>query len=63
MTRYEAEAKNGFGGERMKGADWSQILVPIVAAILVLAVGLAVVGITNEPETRIVPPPASSGTF
>jgi hypothetical protein len=34
-----------------------------VAAILVIALGLAFVGITNEPETRIVPPPASAGTF
>jgi hypothetical protein len=63
MTRYEAEATNGFGDGRTHGVDWSQILVPIVAAALVIALGLAFVGITNEPETRIVPPPASAGTF
>lgn len=63
MTRYEAEATNGFGDGRSKGTDWSQILVPIVAAALVIALGLALVGITSEPETRIVPPPASAGTF
>lgn len=63
MTRYEAEATNGFGDGRANGTDWSQILVPIVAAILVIALGLAVVGITNDTETHIAPPPASSGTF
>ena len=63
MTRYEAEATNGFGDGRARGVDWSQILVPVVAAVLVIALGLAFVGITNEPETRIVPPPASAGTF
>ena len=63
MTRYEAEARNGFADGRSRGADWSQLLVPIVAAALVIALGLAFVGMTNEPETRVVPPPASAGTF
>jgi hypothetical protein len=47
MTRYEAEATNGFGDGRAKGSDWSQILVPIVAAVLVIALGLALVGLTS----------------
>jgi flagellar basal body-associated protein FliL len=63
MTRYEAEATNGFTGARRKGADWSQILVPIVAAALVIALGLAFVGITSEPDTQLNPPPAAAGTF
>jgi len=63
MTRYEAEATNGFGDGRAKGSDWSQILVPIVAAVLVIALGLALVGLTSEPETPLVPPPAAAGTF
>ena len=63
MTSYEAEATNGYGGGRAKGTDWSQLLVPIVAAALVLALGLVLVGLTSEPETSIVPPPATSGTF
>ena len=63
MTRYEAEATNGFTGTRTRGSDWSQILVPIVAAALVIALGLAFVGITSEPDTQLNPPPAAAGTF
>ena len=64
MTRYEAEATNGFAEVEARGADWTQILVPIVAAALVIALGLALVGITSEPESPLVPPPAAeSGTF
>ena len=64
MTRYEAEATNGYGGGRTTRTDWSQLLVPIVAAALVLALGLALVAFTmrtgNDP---LVPPAATSGTF
>ena len=63
MTRYEAEATNGFADGRTKGSDWSQILVPIVAAALVIALGLAIVGLTSEAETPYNQPPASAGTF
>jgi hypothetical protein len=63
MTRYEAQATNGFTGSRSRGADWTQILVPIVAAALVIALGLAFVGITSEPDTQLNPPPAAAGTF
>ncbi len=63
MTSYEAEATNGYGGGRTTRTDWSQLLVPIVAAVLVLALGLALVGLTSEPETPLGVPPASSGTF
>jgi hypothetical protein len=37
--------------------------VPIVAAVLVLALGLALVGLTSEPETPLAAPPATTGTF
>lgn len=63
MTRYEAEATNGFGGGRTTKIDWSQLLVPIVAAALVLALGLALVAFTSEPEDLLFPPSATSGTF
>jgi hypothetical protein len=63
MTRYEVDATNGFGDGEAKGADWSQILVPIVAAALVIALGLALVAFTSEPDTYLVPPPAAEGTF
>ena len=63
MTSYEAEATNGYEGGRTTRTDWSQLLVPIVAAALVLALGLALVGLTSEPEASIGPPPATAGTF
>ena len=63
MTRWEAEATNGYEDGKARRADWSQILVPIVAAALVIALGLALVAFTSEPETSIKPPPATSGTF
>ena len=63
MTRYEAQAKHGYGGGKVARSDWSQILIPIVAAILVIALGLALVGLTKGPGTQAVPPPATSGAF
>jgi len=63
MTRYEAEATSGYGGGRTTRTDWSQLLVPIVAAALVLALGLALVAFTSQPEGSLVPPAATSGTF
>jgi hypothetical protein len=63
MTRYEAEATNGYKGGESRRADWSQILVPIVAAALVIALGLALVAFTSEPETPVNTPPSTSGTF
>lgn len=63
MTRYEAEATRGYSDASRRESDWSQILIPIVAAVLVLALGLAMVGLTSEPETRLNPPPAAAGTM
>lgn len=63
MTRFEAEATNGYGGGRTTRTDWSQLLVPIVAAALVLALGLALVAFTSEPDDPLLPPAATSGTF
>ena len=63
MTSYEAEATNGYGDGRAKKTDWSQLLVPIVAAALVLALGLALVAFTSEPEDPFARPAATSGTL
>ena len=63
MTSYEAEATNGYGGGRTARTDWSQLLIPIVAAVLVLALGLALVAFTSEPDEGLLPPAANSGTF
>jgi len=55
MTSYETEAGNGYGNDRDRRTGWYQLLVPIVAAALVLALGLAVVGLTSGPDDE--PPP------
>ena len=47
MTSYEAEATSNYGSDPDRGGGWYQLLVPIVAAALVLALGLAVVGLTS----------------
>jgi hypothetical protein len=48
MTRIEAEAAGGFGSERQSGSTWSQVVVSIVTAVLVLALGLLLVGVTSD---------------
>ena len=50
MTSYEAEATHSYGNDRDRRNGWYQLLVPIVAAALVLALGLAVVGLTNDRD-------------
>jgi len=57
MTRIEAQSVGGLGRERERGSDWSQLLVSIVTAALVIALGLLLVGVTSDDaESR----PASS---
>jgi hypothetical protein len=52
MTRIEAEVAGAIEGERRSGSIWTQILVPLVTAALVLALGLLLVGVTsNSAET------------
>ncbi len=48
MTRIEAEVTGGLSGGREGGFRWSEILVPIVTAALVIALGLALVGLTSD---------------
>ncbi len=55
MTSYETEAGNGYGNDRDRRTGWYQLLVPIVAAALVLALGLAVVGLTSGPDDEQLP--------
>jgi len=59
MTEIEAQATGGFGDGIEQGSGWSQFLVPIVAAALVLALGLALVGLTSEPEPPLTSTPAA----
>ncbi len=48
MTRIEAEAAGGLGSGQRAGSTWSQVLVSIVTAVLVLALGLLLVGVTSD---------------
>jgi len=64
MTSYEAEAGNGYGNDRDRRAGWYQVLASVIAAVVVLALGLAVVSLTtgeNEgpPKNR----PAAAESF
>ena len=56
MTEFEMEA----AGQR--GFNWPQFLAPILAAALVLALGLAFVSLTGEatPEPGFVPAATAS---
>ena len=48
MTRIEAESAGDLGGESRSGSTWSQVVVSIVTAVLVLALGLLLVGVTSD---------------
>ena len=64
MTSYEAEAGNGYGNDRDRRTGWYQLLASIIAAAVVLALGLAVVGLTTGGDEA--PPtnrPAAAESF
>ncbi len=48
MTRIEAQGASGLGSERHEGSPWTQVGVSIVTALLVLALGLLLVGVTSD---------------
>ncbi len=64
MTSYEAEADSGHGNDREQKTGWYQLLASIIAAAVVLALGLAVVGLTTPGDEK--PPtnrPAAAESF
>ncbi len=64
MTEIEAEATGGLGSGTDSGSGWTQFLIPIVAAALVLAFGLAIVSLTTEAEPPYETSPTSeAGVF
>ena len=48
MTRIEAETAGGLDGERRADATRSQVVISVLTAILVLALGLLLVGVTSD---------------
>lgn len=59
MTGIEAQAAGTVDGERRSDSIWTQILVPIVTAALVLALGLLLVGVTSN-DAQTIPAGGSS---
>ncbi|MCK5375492.1 MAG: hypothetical protein KAJ97_00325 [Acidobacteria bacterium] len=60
MTGLEVESLGGIGDSRRSGSVWSRLLVPIVAAVIVLALGLVLVGLTaGDAEPPPLSPPAA----
>jgi hypothetical protein len=62
MTEIELEATGGV--EAWEGATlWSRLLVPLFTAALVLALGLALIGLTGDVDPPPVSPPAAAETL
>jgi len=63
MTGFEADATGGLGAQ--SGSGWSQFLVPILTAVLVLVLGLVMVGLTNDDAEKPLPdrPVSGASTF
>ena len=59
MTEIEAQATGGYGEGTASGSFWTQLLVPIVAAVLVLALGLVWVSLTSDSSRPTASTPAS----
>ena len=55
MTGFEMEAAGTVEGSRGRGQSWSQLLAPILAAALVLALGLVLVSLTGDAASEAGP--------
>jgi len=61
MTSYEIETASVLGRTDPDTTVWSKALVPLVAAALVVLLGLVIVGLTSDdgsPEPPFNPPAA-----
>ena len=63
MTGIEVENLGSTGDSRYEGSVWSRLLVPVVTALIVLALGLVLVGLTagGAEEGPIERPAAMAG--
>jgi hypothetical protein len=50
MTSYEFETASVLGSAEAGADVWSRVLVPLLAAALVVALGLVLVGVTSQDE-------------
>ena len=63
MTSYEIETASALGRADAGNPIWSTVLVPLLAAALVIALGLVLVGVTSQEKVIDAPsslPAASS---
>jgi len=63
MTSYEIETASALGRAEAGNPIWSTVLVPLLAAALVIALGLVLVGVTSQEKVIDAPsslPAASS---
>ena len=56
MTSYEIETASALGRADAGNPIWSTVLVPLLAAALVIALGLVLVGVTSQDEAGALPP-------
>jgi hypothetical protein len=52
MTVYEYEAAEQFDRRWGRGDTWAKIMVPLLTAALVIALGLILVGVTSSSDSR-----------
>jgi len=50
MTSYEIETASALGRAEAGNPIWSTVLVPLLAAALVIALGLVLVGVTSQEK-------------
>jgi hypothetical protein len=52
MTVYEIEAAEEFDRRWGRGDLWAKVMVPVLTAALVIALGLILVGVTSGTDSR-----------
>lgn len=62
MTEIEARATGGYRSEADGGSVWGAILVPMLAALLVVALGLVLVSLTDDRSRTVDPDPPTAGS-
>jgi len=62
MTVYEIEAVGEIGRHRGTTNVWAKVMVPLITAVLVIALGLILVGVTSGTDSGATTPPAPAST-
>ena len=62
MTVYEIEAAGEIGRQETAGDVWAKVMVPLLTAALVIALGLILVGVTSGTDSSADSPARSAIT-